>query len=100
MRGNIEGFTQSGSRQKWLELHVGTHFESFYLPAYIARQKLFFDHFLKGEDNGWLNEPKIRLEIRRPTGSTPRAEKEWPLARTCWQKLYLNAADYSIAAGT
>jgi predicted acyl esterase len=97
LRGNIEGFMRAGSRQKWLELHVGTHFESFYLPAYIARQKLFFGHFLKGEDNGWLNEPKIRLEIRRPNGATPRAEKEWPLARTQWQKLYLNAADYSMS---
>ena len=75
LRGNIEGFMRSGSQQKWLELHVGTHFESFYLPAYIERQKLFFGHFLKGEDNGWLNEPKIRLEIRRPTGATPRRRK-------------------------
>jgi uncharacterized protein len=97
LRGNIEGFMQSGSRQKWLELHVGTHFESFSLPAYIARQKLFFGHFLKGEDNGWLNEPKIRLEIRRPNGATPRAEKEWPLARTQWQKFYLNAIDRSMS---
>jgi uncharacterized protein len=97
LRGNIEGFMRSGSRQKWLELHVGTHFESFSLPAYIARQKLFFGHFLKGEDNGWLNEPKIRLEIRRPDGTTPRAEKEWPLARTQWQKFYLNAIDRSMS---
>jgi uncharacterized protein len=97
LRGNIEGFMRSASRQKWLELHVGTHFESFYLPAYIARQKLFFGHFLKGEDNGWLNEPKIRLEIRRPIGATPRAEKEWPLARTQWQKFYLDAADRSLS---
>ena len=97
LRGNIEGFTRSGSQHKWLELHVGTHFESFYLPAYVERQKLFFGHFLKGEDNGWLNEPKVRLEIRSPTGTTERPEKEWPLARTQWQKLYLNAADRSMS---
>ena len=44
-------------------MHIGTHFESFYLPAYIERQKRFFGRFLKGEDTGWDREPIIRLEI-------------------------------------
>jgi predicted acyl esterase len=96
LRGNIEGFLRAGSRQKWLDMHIGTHFESFYLPAYIERQKRFFGHFLKGEDTGWDREPTIRLEIRSPDGVAPRHETEWPLARTEWQHHYLDAANHTL----
>jgi hypothetical protein len=96
LRGNIEGFLRAGSRQKWLDMHIGTHFESFYLPAYIERQKRFFGHFLKGEDTGWDREPVIRLEIRSPDGVVPRHETEWPLARTEWQHHYLDAENHTL----
>jgi predicted acyl esterase len=97
LRGNVEGYLRAGSKQKWLDMHVGTHFESFYLPRYIERQKKFFAHFLKGEDNGWPSEPPIRLEIRGHDGVTVRHEQEWPLARTQWQRFHLNAHDRSLA---
>jgi len=96
LRGNVEGFIRSGSRQKWLDMHVGTHFESFYLPAYVERQKRFFAHFLKEEDNGWAAEPPIRLEIRSPDGVVPRDEFEWPIARTEWVRYYLDAARHGL----
>ncbi len=92
LRGNIEGYLRAGSSQKWLQMHIGTHFESFYLPQFVQRQQRFFDHFLKGEDSGWLDEPKINLFVRRPDGGAFRAEQEWPLARTEWTRLHLDAA--------
>jgi predicted acyl esterase len=98
LRGNVEGFLRAGSKQKWLDMHVGTHFESFYLPRYIERQKQFFAHFLKGEANDWPNEPPIRLEIRSPDGVTVRNEHEWPLARTQWQHFYLNAESRTLSS--
>jgi len=100
LRGNVEGYLRAGSRQKWLDMHVGTHFESFYLPRYIERQKKFFAHFLKDEDNGWASEPPIRLEIREPGGVTVRNEREWPLARTEWQRFHLNAQERSLSRDT
>lgn len=96
LRGNIEGFNRSASADKWLEMHVGTHFESFYLPRYMERQKRFLAYFLKGEENGWLQEPRIRLEIRSPGSVETRAETEWPLARTRWTKYYLDAAEKAL----
>ena len=91
LRGNIEGYLRAGSREKWLSMHIGTHFESFYLPEYVALQRRFLDHYLKGIDNGWEEEPPVRLAVRRPDGATTRLEHEWPLARTQWTKLYLDA---------
>lgn len=97
LRGNIEGFMRASSPSKWLEMHVGTHYESFYLPAYVARQKKFFARFLKDEDNGWENEPRVRLEIRSPDGARERSENEWPLARTQWWKYHLDSARHALS---
>lgn len=98
LRGNIEGFLRAGSKEKWLSMHVGTHFESFYLPHYIAVQKRFFDRYLKGIENGWEREPRVQLEIRRPDGASLRKEDEWPLARTSWTRFYLDARGNTIGA--
>ncbi len=92
LRGNFEGYLAAGSREKWLFAHIGTHFESFYLPHYVSLQKRFLAHYLRGDANGWTEEPPVQLAIRRPDGTaTLRAEREWPLARTQWQRLYPNA---------
>jgi predicted acyl esterase len=97
-RGNFEAFTQAASRKKWLEVHPGRHEEWFYLPYGLDLQKRFLDHFLKGADNGWDREPRVRLNIRRPFSDTHelRKEEEWPLARTRWTELYLDAAEEGL----
>ncbi len=90
-RGNFEGYQRAGSNQKWLEVHGDTHFTLFYAKYGQDLQRKFFAHFLKGEDNGWDKQPKVLLHIRRPGEKfVPRAESEWPLARTQWTKFYLH----------
>lgn len=99
LRGNIEGFLGAGSQEKWLFAHIGTHYESFYLPHYVALQKRFFNHYLRGDDNGWRQEPRVQLAIRRPDGTaTLRQEHAWPLARTQWTKLYLDGSACTLGA--
>lgn len=97
LRGNFEGWLRAGSRQKWLFAHIGTHYESFYLPHYVAIQQRFFKHFLAGEDNGWDREPPVQLAIRQADGTAEmRTEQEWPLACTAWTSFHLDAADGSL----
>jgi len=93
-RGNFEAFTQAASKQKWLEGHPGRHEEWFYLRYGMDLQKRFFDHFLKGEANGWDREPRVWLNLRRPFSNAweLRKDNEWPLAGTRWAKLHLDAA--------
>lgn len=94
LRGNFEGFLRAGSMQKWLFAHIGTHYESFYLPRYVAIQKRFFNHFLRGEDNGWEREAPVQLAIRQVDGTAAlRQEDEWPLARTQWTPLHLDTSE-------
>ncbi|MBI3128083.1 MAG: CocE/NonD family hydrolase [Candidatus Tectomicrobia bacterium] len=99
-RGNFEAFTQAASKEKWLEVHGFEHWTGFFTDAGVAYQKKFFGHFLKGEDTGWKKEPPVRLLVRHPGDVfVERAEREWPLARTKWTKLYLHPADQALSAG-
>jgi uncharacterized protein len=97
-RGNFEGFTESASEQKWLEVHPGRHEEWFYLRYGVELQMRFLDHFLKGEQNGWDREPRVQLQIRHADQRFElRKENEWPLARTRWTKAFLDAGSRSLA---
>jgi predicted acyl esterase len=89
-RGNFEGYLGAASEQKWLEVHGDTHFTHFYSRYGEPLQKRFFGHFLKGEETGWEKQPRVSLNIRHPGERfVPRAENEWPLARTRWTKYFL-----------
>ena len=91
LRGNMEGFVGAASEQKWLEAHGGSHWAPFYTDYGVHMQRQFFDHFLKGEDNGWDREPRVRLQVRHPGERfVERHEKEWPLARTRWADFHLH----------
>jgi len=92
-RGNFNGFLEAASQQKWLEVHGDSHWSLFSSGYGLALQKRFFDHFLKGMDNGWDETPPVMLNIRHPGERFElRHENEWPLARTDWTKLYLDPA--------
>jgi predicted acyl esterase len=90
-RGNFEGFMRAASQQKWLEVHGGSHWAPFYTDYGVKLQKRFFDHFLKGIDNGWDKLPRVMLNVRHPGEKfVMRHENEWPLARTKWTNFYLD----------
>jgi predicted acyl esterase len=98
-RGNFEGFSRSSSSQKWLEAHGGSHWAPFYTDYGVGLQKRFFDFFLKGKQNGWDEQPRVLLNVRHPGEKfVPRAENEWPLARTRWTRFYLDADRLSLSA--
>ena len=90
LRGNIEGFLQSGSERKWLEVHGGEHWTSYYTRYGVDIQKSFFGQFLKGENTGWDDQPPVLLQVRHIDRFESRAESEWPINRTRWTKFYLD----------
>lgn len=98
LRGNIEGYLRAGSARKYLSMHIGTHYESFYLPRYVELQKQFFGCYLKGEDNGWEDRPPVRLSVRTVDGEFERFEQEFPLARTQWRELHLDPQSRALQA--
>lgn len=90
-RGNFEGFVRAASSEKWLEVHGLEHWTHFYTDYGWELQLRFFDHFLKGEDNGWKDQAPVQLQVRGLDGFQQRAENGWPLARTRWTPVYLDA---------
>src|SRR3954468_18240271 len=90
-RGNFEGFMRCASKQKWLEVHGGSHWAPFYTDYGRRLQLDFFDHFLKGKANGWDKQSPVLLNVRSPGERfVLRSEQEWPLARTKWTPYYLD----------
>lgn len=96
LRGNTEGYQRAGSRQKWLEMHGYEHWTEYYTREGRAMMRKFFDHFLKGEDNGWEKTAPVQLNVRHPDRFVKREEQEWPLARTQWTRHYLDASGMTL----
>jgi len=95
-RGNFEGFVRAASKEKWLEAHGIEHWTHFYTDYGVALQKRFFAYYLKGEKNGWDRQPRVQLQVRHVDRFVERHEAEWPIARTQWTRLYLDAAGHAL----
>ena len=93
LRGNTEAYLCAASQQKKMRIHTGDHFRPFHSNEGKVDQLRFFDYWLKGMQNGIMDEPPIKLEIRTGGSKKPyvfRFENEWPLARTQWTKMYFS----------
>jgi uncharacterized protein len=63
-----------------------------YSRAAIADHRAFFDHWLKGVDNGIMKKAPVRLEIRSGNGASfVQEENEWPIARTTYPRWFFDA---------
>jgi predicted acyl esterase len=82
--GTFEGYRRLGSTDKWLRIDNRQEWSDQYDPANEADLLKFFDHFLRGADNGWQQTPKVRMAILDPGGedrlNVPYTS--WPLQQT------------------
>lgn len=68
-------------------------FQKSYAADTVARHKAFFDHWLKGIENGIMETPSVRLEIRTGNGASYiQEENEWPIARTNYTQWFFDAS--------
>ncbi|MFH1153675.1 MAG: CocE/NonD family hydrolase [Pseudomonadota bacterium] len=101
LRGSMEGFRRIRSRKKWLRAHREFEWPDTYSPFGIDDLKRFYDRYLKEIHNGWELTPRIRLEVMDAYEfdyATNRPEKEFPLARTEYRKLYIDAGKGALCA--
>lgn len=92
VRGTLEAYEKIASKEKWLRIHNTHEWKDFY--THQDDLKKFFEHYLKGEDNGWQNTPKVRVSVLNPGGEdiVDRPESAYPLESTKREALYLNAS--------
>jgi putative CocE/NonD family hydrolase len=92
LRGNIEVYARAASKNKKLQVHIGSPTTYFYREEGRIDQLRWFDYWLKGIPTGIMDEPPVKLCVRTSlTECRWRFENEWPIARTRYTKYYLTA---------
>jgi predicted acyl esterase len=95
-RGTLEVFKRIPSKEKWLRVHGRKKWQDYYLNVELQRK--FFDRFLKGIDNDVKYWPKVYIEIReRYYVGNFRVEDDWPIPRTKYTPLYLDASNGTMS---
>lgn len=96
--GTIEGYRCISSEEKWLRIHNTAEWDDYYKASHVEELRKFFDHYLKEIDNGWETTPKVRLSVLNSGGKdiVDRVEEDFPIPRTRYKKLFLNAANGSL----
>ena len=98
--GTWYAFNKIRSQKKWMRVHQEFEWPDTYSPQNLEDLKRFFDRYLKDIHNGWEITPKIRMEVMdvgELKAATNRPEERFPMERTQYKKIYLNAADGTIA---
>jgi hypothetical protein len=97
--GALEGFRRISSQEKWLRINDTDEWHDQYTPANEQDLLRFFDHYLKGINNGWERTPKVRVSVLDPGGvdqvNVPFTS--WPLVQTEYRKFYLDAATDTLS---
>lgn len=98
LRGTIEAWKRIASEQKWLDIHGQKKWAHYYMAQSRTRRLAFFDHFLRDRPTSVAAWPKVRLEVRERHGAAEeREESDFPLARTQYRRLFLDAAAGSLS---
>jgi len=90
--GSSETFIRStGAKARKFDF-IDAWFPYSYKSSTVAEHMRFFDYWLKGTDNGAMEDPPVRIQVR--TGNAAYyllEEAEWPIARTAYRRWYLDA---------
>ena len=95
-RGTFDAYRRLGSKDKWLRVHNTSIWHDLYANTPELLQ--FFDYYLKGIENGWLDTPRIRISVLDPSGvdDVARPVDAWPPAGYEHKPLYL-ASESSLS---
>jgi predicted acyl esterase len=61
--GTFRAWRRMASTEKWLRVHNSQEWPDYYAEANVEDLRRFFDHYLKGEDNGWQTTPRVRYSL-------------------------------------
>lgn len=99
LRGSIEGWRRIRSTKKWLRLHRDMEWPDTYNPENLEDLLKFYNRYMKDEYNGWEFTPKVRMDVMDAYDydfEHNHAEDSFPVKRTEYRKLYLNAKNMTL----
>lgn len=90
-RDAFENFMAIGSADKWLYIHRDPEWAAYYDESGLALQRRFFDHVVKGIDNGWDEVPRVfGKSFSSLTRWAPVEGPSWPLPQAKQTHFHLN----------
>ena len=97
--GTFRAWRRIASREKWLRIHNTQEWPDYYDPANVADLRRFFDHYLKGVDNGWEHTPRVRYCVLDLAGGdrVDLTADSFPPADVVSTRYYLDGATRTLA---
>ena len=97
--GTFRAWRSIASTEKWLRIHNTMEWPDFYDEDHSRDLLRFYDHYLKGIDNGWPQTPRVRYAVLDLEGGDriDQPSGEFPPGDFTEVKLYLDASSGALA---
>ncbi|GHJ46974.1 hydrolase [Catellatospora sp. TT07R-123] len=97
--GTFRAWRRMASPDKWLRIHNSQEWPDYYDAANVEDLRRFFDHYLKGVDNGWEQTPHVRYSVLDLRGGDEVGvpADTFPPEGTVSQRFYLDARSRSLS---
>jgi predicted acyl esterase len=98
--GTFRAWRRMASEQKWLRIHNSQEWPDYYDESNVEDLRRFFDRFLKDQDNGWDQTPRVRYSILDLEGSDQIGvpADAFPPAGVTSTKYYLDGRTRTLVA--
>jgi uncharacterized protein len=96
--GTFRAWRRMASEQKWLRIHNTQEWPDYYDESNLERLCQFFDHFLKGADNGWAETPRVLYAVHdfRGGDTINHAAASFPPKSVTNTRYYLNGGSRTL----
>jgi predicted acyl esterase len=96
--GTFRAWRRIASEEKWLRIHNTQEWPDYYDEANVEELRRFFDHYLKGENNGWEQTPRVRYSVLDLEGGdrVDQVANEFPPAGVTYRKYYLDGQSRTL----
>ncbi|RII20533.1 hypothetical protein DSC45_04835 [Streptomyces sp. YIM 130001] len=98
--GTFRAWRRMASEDKWLRIHNSQEWPDYYDETNTEDLRRFFDHFLKGEDNGWERTARVRYSLLDLEGGdrVNIPAEQFPPGDVTLTKYYLDGRSRTLAA--
>ncbi len=96
--GTFRAWRRIASQEKWLRIHNTLEWPDYYDSFHVEDLRRFFDHYLKGEQNGWEQTSRVRYSVLDMKGGdrTNLPATTFPPEGVLDTKFYLNGSTRSL----
>ena len=97
--GTFRAWRRMASQDKWLRIHNNQEWPDYYEQTNVEDLRRFFDHYLKEEENGWTETPRVRYSVLdfKDGDRVNQPAGEFPPEGTVLTKFYLDGGSRTLS---